>query len=123
LDLPSYVITYARNLPFLIINLLAAVPTFIAYAVVLVYFITRFITFESCSVCSTQFLEVQDIEEEYVKKLIQSRRYERNKKVWDIFENIFKIARLRLDSGKRAKLLVRLNLVVPHCQGMENKIG
>ncbi|KAI8079105.1 uncharacterized protein B0P05DRAFT_579420 [Gilbertella persicaria] len=38
LDLPSLVITYARSLPFLIVNSFAAVPTFIAYFTVLVYF-------------------------------------------------------------------------------------
>ncbi|KAI8991022.1 hypothetical protein BDF20DRAFT_949616 [Mycotypha africana] len=46
LDLPSYVITYARSLPFLIINVLAAIPTAIAYCIVLLYFITRYITFQ-----------------------------------------------------------------------------
>ncbi|KAI7889903.1 uncharacterized protein EV154DRAFT_538691 [Mucor mucedo] len=38
LDIPSYAITFARNLPFLVINLLAAVPTIVAYSVVLLYF-------------------------------------------------------------------------------------
>ncbi|KAI9482757.1 MAG: hypothetical protein EXX96DRAFT_593861 [Benjaminiella poitrasii] len=74
LDLPSYVITYARNLPFLIINLLAAIPTFIAYSIVLVYFVTRFITYQPCIVCHLQFLEVQDIEERYVKQLVRPRK-------------------------------------------------
>lgn len=79
LDIPSYAITFARNLPFLVINLLAAVPTIIAYTIVLLYFITRFITFQSCTMCSIKFLEVQDIEEEYVKELMKSRKNERNK--------------------------------------------
>lgn len=74
LDLPSYTITFARYLPFLVINLLAAIPTFVAYSVALVYFVTRYLTFQSCVMCSIEFLEVQDIEEEYVKKLIKPRR-------------------------------------------------
>jgi hypothetical protein len=74
LDLPTYAITFARNLSFLIINLLAAVPTFVAYCVVLIYFVTRYITFESCVMCSIEYLEVQDIEEQYVRNLIKSRR-------------------------------------------------
>ncbi|KAI7898275.1 retinol binding protein receptor-domain-containing protein [Cokeromyces recurvatus] len=90
LDLPSYVITYARNLPFLIINMLAAIPTFIAYCSVLIYFVTRFITYQSCVVCHLQFLEVQDIEERYVKELMKPKK---TKKVpsalfdilWDLF--------------------------------------
>ncbi|CEP15293.1 hypothetical protein [Parasitella parasitica] len=73
LDLPSYVITYARSVPFLTINLLAAVPTFIAYSVVLVFFATRYITFQHCTVCCFEFLQVQDIEEEYVKVLMASK--------------------------------------------------
>ncbi|KAI8095924.1 hypothetical protein BDF21DRAFT_435939 [Thamnidium elegans] len=57
LDLPSYGITFARNLSFLVINLLAAVPTLIAYSIVLVFFVTRFITFQSCFMCNIEFLE------------------------------------------------------------------
>ncbi|KAG1065709.1 hypothetical protein G6F42_026781 [Rhizopus arrhizus] len=74
LDLPSYVITYARSIPFLAINLLAAVPTFVAYCIVLVFFVTRYITFQPCTVCCFEFLEVQDIEENYVKVLMAVKR-------------------------------------------------
>ncbi|CAO0801108.1 unnamed protein product [Mucor circinelloides] len=74
LDLPSYVITYARSIPFLTINLLAAVPTFVAYCIVLVFFVTRYITFQPCTVCCFEFLEVQDIEENYVKVLMAVKR-------------------------------------------------
>lgn len=74
LDLPSYVITYARSVPFLTINLLATVPTFIAYSIVLIFFVTRYITFQQCTICNFEFLEVQDVEEKYVKVLIASRR-------------------------------------------------
>lgn len=74
LDLPSYVITYARSVPFLTINLLAAIPTFVAYSIVLIFFVTRCITFQQCTICSFEFLEVQDIEEKYVKVLIASRQ-------------------------------------------------
>ncbi|RCH81970.1 hypothetical protein CU098_005668, partial [Rhizopus stolonifer] len=78
-DLPSLVITYARSLPFLIVNSFAAVPTFIAYFTVLVYFVTRYITFRPCTMCEIEFLEVQDIEEEYVNKLIKSRKKKETK--------------------------------------------
>ncbi|KAL7328414.1 hypothetical protein PS15p_206690 [Mucor circinelloides] len=79
LDLPSYVITYARSIPFLTINLLAAVPTFVAYCIVLVFFVTRCITFQPCTVCCFEFLEVQDIEENYVKVLMAVKRKETKK--------------------------------------------
>lgn len=79
LDLPTYAITFARSLPFLIVNLLAAIPTFVAYCVVLVYFVTRYISFQSCVMCSIEYLEVQDIEEQYVRNLIKSRRDDRFK--------------------------------------------
>ncbi|CAO3657437.1 unnamed protein product [Mucor hiemalis] len=93
LDLPTYAITFARSLPFLIINLLAAFPTFVAYCVVLIYFVTRYITFQSCVMCSIEYLEVQDIEEQYVRNLIKSRRGDQFKErkgetlfgtLWDI---------------------------------------
>lgn len=76
LDLPSYGITFARNLSFLVINLLAAVPTLTAYAIVLIFFVTRFITFQSCFLCNIQFLEVEDIEETYVKELFKLKKKE-----------------------------------------------
>ncbi|KAL0141694.1 retinol binding protein receptor-domain-containing protein [Mucor lusitanicus] len=79
LDLPSYVITYARSIPFLTINLLAAVPTFIAYCVVLMFFVTRYVTFQPCTVCCFEFLEVQDIEEKYVKVLMTAKRSSKKK--------------------------------------------
>ncbi|KAL9543315.1 hypothetical protein MBANPS3_008169 [Mucor bainieri] len=79
LDLPSYVITYARSIPFLTINLLAAVPTFVAYCIVLVFFVTRYVTFQPCTVCCFEFLEVQDIEETYVKVLMAAKRSSKKK--------------------------------------------
>ncbi|KAI8887938.1 hypothetical protein K501DRAFT_291915 [Backusella circina FSU 941] len=66
LDLPSYVITYARSFNFLIINVLVAIPTFISYCAVLLYFIIRFCTYEPCRICNIEFLEVSDIEENYL---------------------------------------------------------
>ncbi|KAG1474399.1 hypothetical protein G6F56_000381 [Rhizopus delemar] len=50
-DLPTYVITYARSPGFLVINLIATIPTIAAFAT---------------------FLEVEDIEEEYVACLIKN---------------------------------------------------
>ncbi|GAA5806244.1 hypothetical protein HPULCUR_011775 [Helicostylum pulchrum] len=83
LDLPSYGITFARNLSFLVINLLAAVPTLIAYSIVLVFFVTRFITFQSCVMCNVEFLEVEDIEETYVKELIKLKKEDdQDKSFW-----------------------------------------
>ncbi|KAI8379961.1 retinol binding protein receptor-domain-containing protein [Choanephora cucurbitarum] len=58
LDLPSLAITYARSQSFLVINLLAAIPTFVAYCSILLYFAARYITFQPCYVCEMEFLEV-----------------------------------------------------------------
>ncbi|KAG2230095.1 hypothetical protein INT48_004357 [Thamnidium elegans] len=94
LDLPSYGITFARNLSFLVINLLAAVPTLIAYSIVLVFFVTRFITFQSCFMCNIEFLEVQDIEETYVKELIKLKKKDDQDEI--SWYNIMKISLLSL---------------------------
>lgn len=70
MDIPSYVITYARNFSFLILNLLAALPTLVAYVIVLVYFVTNYFTFVPCGLCNIEFLEVEDVEEQYVKRVL-----------------------------------------------------
>ncbi|KAI8364591.1 retinol binding protein receptor-domain-containing protein [Blakeslea trispora] len=58
LDLPSLAITYARSQFFLVVNLIAAVPTLVAYCSILLYFATKYITFQPCYVCEIEFLEV-----------------------------------------------------------------
>ncbi|KAI9308964.1 retinol binding protein receptor-domain-containing protein, partial [Cunninghamella echinulata] len=45
LDLPAYVITYARDVPFLILNIINLIPLFIVNLIVFSYFIVRAITF------------------------------------------------------------------------------
>lgn len=71
-DLPTYVITYARSPGFLVINLIATIPTIAAFATVAIYFITKSVWFNSCVFCNIKFLEVEDIEEEYVVCLIKN---------------------------------------------------
>ncbi|KAF7724070.1 hypothetical protein EC973_001403 [Apophysomyces ossiformis] len=68
-DLPSYVITYARDHLFLVINTLTTLPTAVAFIWVLLYFLVR-LTCSPCDLCRLAFLEVDDIEEQYVKSLI-----------------------------------------------------
>ncbi|CAO3682963.1 unnamed protein product [Rhizopus stolonifer] len=71
-DIPTYVITYARSPGFLVINLIATIPTIAAFATVTIYFITKSVWFSSCVFCNIKFLEVEDIEEEYVACLIKN---------------------------------------------------
>ncbi|SAL97621.1 hypothetical protein [Absidia glauca] len=72
-DLPSYVITYARDPPFLALNALNVLPTLAANFIVITYFITRSITFQACDICRVHFLQVSDIEETYVRRLWNGR--------------------------------------------------
>ncbi|CAO3631352.1 unnamed protein product [Cunninghamella echinulata] len=74
LDLPAYAITYARDVPFLILNIINLVPLFIVNLIVFSYFIARAITFHSCDICRLEFLHVKDIEEMYVKQLIKRKK-------------------------------------------------
>lgn len=69
MDLPSYVITYARDPPFLALNALNVLPTLVANFIVITYFIARSITFQACDICRVHFLQVSDIEETYVRRL------------------------------------------------------
>ncbi|ORZ25465.1 retinol binding protein receptor-domain-containing protein [Absidia repens] len=80
-DLPSYVITYARDTPFLVLNAINVLPTLVANFVVVTYFITRSITFQSCDICRLEFLQVKDIEETYVRRLMKMNRLNTKRKV------------------------------------------
>ncbi|CAO3577421.1 unnamed protein product [Absidia cylindrospora] len=80
-DLPSYVITYARDAPFLVLNAINVLPTLIANFIVVTYFITRSITFQSCDICRLEFLQVKDIEETYVRRLMKMNRLNTKRKV------------------------------------------
>lgn len=69
IDLPSYVVTYARDVQYLVFNVIAAVPAILAYAAVLGFFVVRSFTFRSCDTCRIISLEVTDTEEQYVRRL------------------------------------------------------
>lgn len=73
-DLPVYTITYARSQGFLIINLIATIPTIAAFFAVALYFTVRSVSFKPCHLCNIRFLEVKDIEEEYVRCLMNISR-------------------------------------------------
>ncbi|KAI7853942.1 retinol binding protein receptor-domain-containing protein [Circinella umbellata] len=75
IDLPSFIVTYARDVPFLVLNVIASVPAIIAYTAIVFYFLTRVFTFRSCDQCRLKFLEVSDIEEQYVKRLFGSKEF------------------------------------------------
>ncbi|RCH85469.1 hypothetical protein CU097_004546 [Rhizopus azygosporus] len=79
IELPNYVIVYPQSQGFLVVNLLTITPTIGAYFAVFAYFITRSLTFKPCVLCSVAFLEVQDIEEEYVKRLLYSHKKRKRK--------------------------------------------
>ncbi|KAI8331517.1 retinol binding protein receptor-domain-containing protein [Chlamydoabsidia padenii] len=72
-DLPSYVITYARDPPFLALNAINVLPTLTANFIVITYFITRSITFQACDICRLNFLQVSDTEETYVRRLMNGK--------------------------------------------------
>ncbi|KAI8143215.1 retinol binding protein receptor-domain-containing protein, partial [Fennellomyces sp. T-0311] len=59
IDLPSFVITFARDVSLLAFNVLCSVPGIIAYASIAVYFLVRIFTFRSCEKCRFTFLEVR----------------------------------------------------------------
>lgn len=69
IDLPSYVVTYARDVQYLVFNVVAAIPAILAYAAVLGFFVVRSFTFRSCDTCRIISLEVTDTEEQYVRRL------------------------------------------------------
>ncbi|KAI9272432.1 hypothetical protein BY458DRAFT_533343 [Sporodiniella umbellata] len=71
IDLPVYTITYARSPGFLSIILVATIPTIAAFFVVILYFFIRSIQFNNCTICNMKLLEVEDIEEKYVSKLMK----------------------------------------------------
>ncbi|ORX48209.1 hypothetical protein DM01DRAFT_1292200 [Hesseltinella vesiculosa] len=75
LDLPTFVVTYARDLLFLVLNGVSTLPTLVANIIVLAYFIHRSITFEACDLCRAEFLQVQDIEEMYVKTMVNNKPF------------------------------------------------
>ncbi|KAG2219996.1 hypothetical protein INT45_001895, partial [Circinella minor] len=75
IDLPSFIVTYARDVPFLVLNVIASVPAIIAYTAIVFYFLIRVFTFRSCDQCRLKFLEVSDIEEQYVKRLFGSKEF------------------------------------------------
>lgn len=75
IDIPSFVITYARDLPFLIFNIFASVPAIVANLTVLFYFLIRSVTFQPCIICQVEFLQVQDIEEQYVRLLFSKKQF------------------------------------------------
>lgn len=76
IDLPSYVVTYARDLPFLILNSINLIPLFIVNLIVISYFAIRIFTFEPCDICRLEFLLVNDIEELYVKQLMKKKSFD-----------------------------------------------
>ncbi|CEG82986.1 hypothetical protein RMATCC62417_16970 [Rhizopus microsporus] len=93
IELPNYIIIYPQSQGFLVANLLTITPTIGAYFAVFAYFITRSLTFKPCVLCSVAFLEVQDIEEEYVKRLLYSHTKRKRKarnhdsflgQLWDV---------------------------------------
>ena len=73
--MPSFVVTYARDVPFLVLNVIASIPAIIAYTAIVFYFLIRVFTFRSCDQCRLKFLEVSDIEEQYVKRLFGYRGF------------------------------------------------
>ncbi|OAD77614.1 hypothetical protein PHYBLDRAFT_164516 [Phycomyces blakesleeanus NRRL 1555(-)] len=75
LDLPSFVITYAREIPFLVMNALAIIPTLLANGIVLAYFLMRAVKYHPCDRCRIEFLQVDGIEEDYVKLLFTQREF------------------------------------------------
>ncbi|KAI9484393.1 retinol binding protein receptor-domain-containing protein [Zychaea mexicana] len=76
IDLPSFVITYARDVPFLVLSIIIAAPAIVAYTTIVVFFLIRIFTFRSCTLCRLKFLEVSDIEEQYVRKLFGHRDFQ-----------------------------------------------
>ncbi|KAI9316510.1 hypothetical protein BX666DRAFT_2028039 [Dichotomocladium elegans] len=76
IDLPSFVVTYARDLLFLVLNVAAAVPAIMTYMIVLLFFLVRAFTFRECDICRMTVLEVEDVEEQYVKHLFIKQRFE-----------------------------------------------
>ncbi|KAI9030733.1 hypothetical protein CLU79DRAFT_802363 [Phycomyces nitens] len=56
-DLPSFVITYAREIPFLVMNTLATIPTLLANGIVLGYFLMRAVKYHPCDRCRIEFLQ------------------------------------------------------------------
>lgn len=75
IDLPSFVITYAREVFFLSLMILASVPAIIANCNVLLYFFVRIFAYSSCDQCRLEFLQVEDIEEQYVRNLFKKRGF------------------------------------------------
>ncbi|KAI8100083.1 retinol binding protein receptor-domain-containing protein [Halteromyces radiatus] len=94
-DLPSYVITYARDLPFLILNAINAIFILITNFIVITYFIVRSITFQPCDLCHLEFLQVKDIEETYVKQLFMRNHPNKIKKVPPLLQRIKSFYRQR----------------------------
>ncbi|KAL1935624.1 hypothetical protein VTP01DRAFT_4764 [Rhizomucor pusillus] len=75
IDLPSFVITYAREVFFLSLMIVASVPAIIANCNVLLYFFVRIFAYSSCDQCRLEFLQVEDIEEQYVRNLFKKRGF------------------------------------------------
>ncbi|KAI8074499.1 hypothetical protein BC940DRAFT_230886 [Gongronella butleri] len=57
LDLPTYVITYARDPVFLVLNGINTLPMLVANLIVIAFFVHRAITFEACDMCRAAFLQ------------------------------------------------------------------
>ncbi|KAI8983122.1 retinol binding protein receptor-domain-containing protein [Pilobolus umbonatus] len=108
LDLPTYAITYARSVGLLVINLVSLIPTVVAYTIVVLYFMTRCVNYESCIVCSTEFLEVQDIEEQYTIELLRKRDFNKKPGKQSISEEIIMFLIGREWSFSIKKLLIKL---------------
>ncbi|CDS04609.1 hypothetical protein LRAMOSA07213 [Lichtheimia ramosa] len=126
IDLPSYVVTYARDVQYLVFNVIAAVPAILAYAAVLGFFVVRSFTFRSCDTCRIISLEVTDTEEQYVRRLFVPHDFKIARtikptwwrRIWLLIsrqqklkrQRIFRMATVRWLFG--TKEIVRIPLVV-----------
>ncbi|KAH8555637.1 retinol binding protein receptor-domain-containing protein, partial [Umbelopsis sp. PMI_123] len=105
IDLPYFVITYARESGFLALNVLMAVVTLAGFLSTVIYFLRNAIRFEECELCQTQFLDPGNTEENYVRELLKKkfRRYITNQ--FGLYEHI------------RVPLVVKASLVLLiYCQ-------
>ncbi|ORY95498.1 retinol binding protein receptor-domain-containing protein [Syncephalastrum racemosum] len=82
IDLPAFIITYARDVPFLVLSVAASVPAILAYSAVLLFFLIRAFTYQNCDLCRIENQEVRDIEERYVRHLFSMREFNYKRKLW-----------------------------------------
>ncbi|KAG2178944.1 hypothetical protein INT43_001791, partial [Umbelopsis isabellina] len=75
IDLPYYAITYAREPGFLLLNVMMAFVTLIAFLAVLGYFLKNSLLFATCDICQSSFADAGSIEEQYVQELL-NRKFE-----------------------------------------------